>query len=170
VKDTDLCRVCNLNVGQSAAAQCQVCRSRVHYSCGVICRTCWTYVCRSCAELHYHFIRRPEQGRGEDSDEDSWRPHRGDENHLRLLVLVSLVEGVTAIGPSGDAWSWFDLAVLVLTILAAVGVHRIATMVRQICARKTRTIGTQSQTTYRGRFIPLGEAQQGAWPAPVQGQ
>jgi hypothetical protein len=95
---------------------------------------------------------------------------RGDENHLRLLILASLTSRVAAVGPSGDAWTWFDLAALVVTILAAIGVHRIASVVRQMCARKTRTIGTQSQTTYRGRFIPLGEAQHGAWPAPSRGQ
>jgi hypothetical protein len=157
VKDVVLCRVCNHDIGQSAAARCQVCQSLVHYSCGVICRTCWTYVCMDCARFHGHFSLPLGLSTDVDPDEEPVRPCRRNYNCLRLVVFASLVGRVAAEEPSGDAWSWLDVAILVMTILAAVGVHRILTAAWKLFEVKKRTVSTQSPTTYRGvpgRFIP----------------
>jgi hypothetical protein len=66
--------------------------------------------------------------------------------------------------PQSSSW-WLKASLLVLAVLKCVDIGR--WLFRRL-ARSTRTVATQSQTTYRrrdsgDRFVVLGEAAQGAW-------
>ena len=99
----------------------------------------------------------------------TWTQEDEEHNDHEVLMVEYVPTGseVSTVRPQRDTDSFWTYTFFVILCGFVLGHFNLATVQAFCCRRRvaTRTVATQSQTTYAGRFNVLPESQQGVFEA-----